>query len=60
MRTFLTDDDGHDHAVDAEDTGHDHGDQGLHDHLGSPDGDTADACACLGGAVCRTQVCVIC
>ena len=50
-RTVGGDDDGDDEAVDAEDTGHDHGDDGLHDELGAHDAHGGDADAGLGGAV---------
>jgi len=56
--TFLADDDCDDHAVDAEDTGHDDWDKRFHDHGWLPDGDTADAGPCLGCTVCCPQVCI--
>lgn len=55
-RTFLGDDDRHDHPVDAQDTCHDHWDQGLHDDCRLPDSDAADACACLRRSVRSSEV----
>ena len=40
-----------DDAVDGDDTGHDHGDDGLHDELGPHDGHGGDTGAGLGRAV---------
>mmetsp|Transcript_25580 Transcript_25580/g.76206 ORF Transcript_25580/g.76206 Transcript_25580/m.76206 type:complete len:239 (+) Transcript_25580:39-755(+) len=45
-----------DEAVDAEDAGHDHGDDGAHDHVRAHDAHGADADAGLGGAVGRAEV----
>ena len=56
MGTSLADDDSDDHAVDAEDTGHDDRDERLHDDCGSPDRDGADAGSCLGGSIGCTEV----
>ena len=53
---FLTDNDGDDHAVDAEDTGHDYWDEGFHDYSWSPDCDTADAGAGFCGSVGCAEV----
>lgn len=47
----MTEDDGDDHTVNTQDTGHDDRDEGLHDDCGAPDGDAADACAGFGCAV---------
>jgi hypothetical protein len=54
--TFLTDDDSDDHAVDTQNTCHDDRDERLHDDCGSPDRNTADACACLGSSVGGSEI----
>ena len=41
--TFLTDDDGDDHSVDSQNTGHDDGDDGFHDEVGLDDAHGANA-----------------
>ena len=47
---LAVDDDGGDEAIDAEHAGHDHGDDGAHDHVRAHDAHGADADAGLGGA----------
>jgi hypothetical protein len=59
LSTFLGDNDGHDHAVDTEDTRHDHGDKGFHHHRRFPDGDAADSGSCLGCSVGCPEVCLL-
>lgn len=56
MCTLLRDDDRHDHSVDTEDTCHDDWDERLHNYCWFPDGDAADSCACLSGAVGSSKV----
>ena len=54
--TFLDDNDGHDHPVYTQDTGHDHWHNRLHDQLGFEDTHGADAYTSLGRAVGSPQV----
>ena len=54
--TSLTDDDGHNHAVNTQNTGHDHGDQWFHDNSWSPDWDATDAGTCLCSSIGSTEV----
>lgn len=46
-----------DQAVDGNDTGHDHGDDGLHDELRAHDGHGGDTDSTLGGSVSGTEAC---
>ena len=50
------DEDGDDHSVHTEDTGHDHGNDGLEEQVGSEDGDRHDTDARLGSSVSGTEV----
>jgi len=52
----LDDDDSDDHAVNTEDTGHDHGNHRLHDQFGFEHSHRADADTCLCGPVGGAQV----
>lgn len=56
--TFLADDDGHDHAVNAEDTGHDDGDQRFHHYWWSPNRNAANAGACFGSPIGCSEICI--
>lgn len=47
------DEDGHDQPVDGDDTGHDHGDDALHDELGLVHAHGRDGRPGLGGAIAR-------
>lgn len=54
--TLGLDDDGDDKAVDAEDTCHDDGDQGLEDHIGAVHAHLADTDTSLASTVSSTEV----
>lgn len=54
--TLSVEDDGHDEAIDTQDTSHDDGYDGLEDQVGLEDTHAADADATLGGSVCGTEV----
>mmetsp|Transcript_21718 Transcript_21718/g.57972 ORF Transcript_21718/g.57972 Transcript_21718/m.57972 type:complete len:262 (+) Transcript_21718:224-1009(+) len=55
-RHLAVDDDGGDQAVNAEDAGHDHGDDGAHHQVRAHDAHGGDAHARLRGAVGRAEV----
>ena len=54
--TSLDDDDGDDHAVDTQDTGHDDGYDGFHDEFWFEDTHGADADSCFCGSVGGSEV----
>jgi hypothetical protein len=56
MGTSLHDDDGHDHAVNTEDTSHDHRHNWLHDEFGLEDTHRADSDSSLGTTIGSTEV----
>ena len=53
------DDDGNNETVDTQHTSHDHGDDGLHDELGTHHTHGSDTDARLGGTVRRTHACCV-